>query len=40
MNDELQLEMVDLGDAKEETKGFTIGVPSELDDAAPYKEAP
>ncbi|HEY8879403.1 MAG TPA: rubrivinodin family lasso peptide [Roseateles sp.] len=37
MNEDLQLEIVDLGDAKEETKGRIQGVEPELNEAAPYK---
>lgn len=37
MNEAPQLELVDLGDAKEETKGVQQGIPSELNEAAPYK---
>jgi len=40
MNEDLQLEIVELGDAKEETKGRIQGVESELDEAAPYKRQP
>lgn len=36
MNDELELEMVDLGDAKEETKGLQVGIQAEVNEAAPY----
>ena len=41
MNDELEmqteLEIVDLGDAKEETKGLPIGNASELNSQRPFK---
>lgn len=37
MNEDLQLEIVELGDAKEETKGRIFGVEPELNDVAPYK---
>lgn len=40
MNDALELALVDLGDAKEQTKGYISGVPSELNEAAPYKQQP
>lgn len=40
MNDAMELELVDLGDAKEQTKGYIAGVPSELNEAAPYKQQP
>lgn len=36
MNDELQLEMIELGDAKEETKGLVDGIQYEVNDAAPF----
>jgi hypothetical protein len=36
MNEDLQLEMVDLGDAKEETKGLVRGIESEANEAAPF----
>ncbi len=39
MNEELdlELEIVELGDAKEETKGRIQGVEPELNEVAPYK---
>lgn len=37
MNEELQLEMVDLGDAKEETKGRKEGPETEANPALPYR---
>lgn len=38
MNDELQLEVVDLGDAKEETMGLPEGPQSEPNEVRPRKE--
>lgn len=40
MNEELQLEIVDLGDAKEETKGRIQGVDPEANEVAPYLPKP
>lgn len=37
MNQDLQLEIVDLGDAKEETKGRPSGTDTELNDVTQYK---
>ena len=37
MNEELQLEIVELGDAKEETKGRHSGVETEINDVSQYK---
>lgn len=37
MNEELQLEIVDLGDAKEETKGLVKGREPEANEEAPYR---
>ena len=36
MNEELQLVIVDLGDAKEETKGLVVGKEREDNEDAPY----
>jgi hypothetical protein len=36
MNEAPQLEIVELGDAKEETKGLTEGIRGEVNEAAPY----
>lgn len=38
MNDELEmdLELVDLGDAKAETKGLVRGIENEANEVAPY----
>jgi hypothetical protein len=38
MNDELQLEVVDLGDAKQETKGVPDAPLAEPNEARPRKE--
>lgn len=38
MNDELQLEVVDLGDAKEQTKGLEQGPEPEPNDVKPRRE--
>lgn len=40
MNDELEmdLEIVELGDAKQETKGSPTGVPAELGTAFPHRQ--
>jgi Family of unknown function (DUF5974) len=40
MNDELQLEVVDLGDAKEETKGVEKAQYPEPNDLLPFREIP
>ena len=37
MNEELQLEIVELGDAKEDTKGLLQGVEVELNEVAMWK---
>jgi len=39
MNDELEmdLEIVELGDAKEETKGLTTGIPGESDPVRQFR---
>ena len=37
MNEALQLEIVDLGDAKEETKGLPQGPKPEANEVAPYR---
>ena len=37
MNEELQLVIVDLGDAKEETKGLVVGKEPEANEEAPYR---
>ncbi|HEY1129942.1 MAG TPA: rubrivinodin family lasso peptide [Roseateles sp.] len=36
MSDELDLEMVDLGDAKEQTKGLQQGIEDEANETAPF----
>jgi hypothetical protein len=38
MNDELQLELVDLGDAKEQTKGLPNGPEREPNEVKPRRE--
>lgn len=38
MNDELQLDVVDLGNAKQETKGLVQGPEPEPNEARPRKE--
>jgi|GEM_PF-5793831 len=37
MNEAPQLDIVDLGDAKEETKGDPFGRETEVNEVAPYK---
>ncbi|MCE4558024.1 rubrivinodin family lasso peptide [Roseateles cellulosilyticus] len=37
MNEAPQLEIVDLGDAKEETKGRPTGIETETNDVSQYK---
>ncbi|MFG6417210.1 rubrivinodin family lasso peptide [Roseateles sp. DC23W] len=40
MNDEVQLEVVDLGDAKEETKGVDKAQYLEPNEILPFRETP
>lgn len=40
MNDELQLEVVDLGDAKEETMGVEKARYAEPNDLLPFRDIP
>jgi hypothetical protein len=39
MNEAPQLEIVELGDAKEETKGFPIKAEAEQNSTFPYRQA-